>query len=56
MPLTRRDFVRTLFAASQTALVGRLMSTPLYADAAPIAGLNFAVIGDWGRQGRPDQK
>jgi acid phosphatase len=56
MPLTRRDFVRTLFAASQTALVGRLMSTPLYADDLPAGALNFAIIGDWGRQGRPDQK
>jgi acid phosphatase len=56
MPLTRRDFVRTLFAASQTALVGRLMSAPLYADDLPAGALNFAIIGDWGRQGRPDQK
>ncbi len=55
MPLTRRDFVRTLFVASQTALAGRLMSSPLYA-ADPFAGaVNFAVVGDWGRGGRPDQ-
>lgn len=56
MPLTRRDFVRTLFAASQTALVGKLLSGPLYADDIPAGALNFAIIGDWGRQGRPDQK
>jgi len=56
MPLTRRDFVRTLFAASQTALVGKLMSGPLRADDMPVGALNFAIIGDWGRQGRPDQK
>jgi len=56
MPLTRRDFVRSLFVASQTAIVGRLMPTPLYANTAINAGLHFAVIGDWGRQGRPDQK
>jgi len=56
MPLTRRDFVRTLFAASQTALVGRLMSGPLRADETPADALSFAIIGDWGRQGRPDQK
>jgi tartrate-resistant acid phosphatase type 5 len=56
MPLTRRAFVRTLFAASQTALVGRLISSPLYADDLPSGALNFAIIGDWGRQGRPDQK
>ncbi|MEI9998449.1 MAG: tartrate-resistant acid phosphatase type 5 family protein, partial [Verrucomicrobiota bacterium] len=55
MPLTRRDFVRTLFAASQTALVGGLMADAALAkDAAPGA-LNFAIIGDWGRYGRPDQ-
>jgi tartrate-resistant acid phosphatase type 5 len=55
MPVTRRDFVRSLFAASQTALVGRLLSSPLHADETFTADLNFAVIGDWGRQGRPDQ-
>jgi tartrate-resistant acid phosphatase type 5 len=54
---TRRDFFRTIFAASQTALVGKLLSTPLRADIAAPAGpaLNFAIIGDWGRYGRPDQ-
>lgn len=31
------------------------MSGPLYADDTPVSALNFAVIGDWGRQGRPDQ-
>src|SRR5471032_1714090 len=55
MPVTRRDFVRTLFVASQTALVGRLLSRPLYADDTPAGALNFAIIGDWGRRGRPDQ-
>src|ERR1700761_2494820 len=55
MPLTRRDFVRTLFAASQTALVGKLLATSLQADNAFTGALNFAVIGDWGRKGEPDQ-
>jgi acid phosphatase len=55
MPVTRRDFVRTLFTASQTALVGRLLTTPLLADNSLAGDLNFAVIGDWGRQGRTDQ-
>jgi acid phosphatase len=55
MSLTRRDFVRTLFVASQTALAGRLMSGSLYADNVPADALNFALIGDWGRRGRPDQ-
>ena len=56
MPVTRRDFVRTIFAASQTALAGRLLSSPLHADEASPDALTFAIIGDWGRQGRPDQK
>jgi acid phosphatase len=55
MSLTRRDFVRTLFAASQTALAGRLMTGSLSAKDAHAGALNFAVIGDWGRYGRPDQ-
>jgi acid phosphatase len=55
MPLTRRDFVRTLFAASQTALAGTLMSTSARAAEAYAGALNFGVIGDWGRYGRPDQ-
>ena len=52
---TRRDFFRTLFAASQTALVGKLVSSPLRADESTAGALNFALIGDWGRRGRPDQ-
>jgi tartrate-resistant acid phosphatase type 5 len=55
MSLTRRDFVRTLFVASQTALVGKLMAEPLLADDAYAGALNFGLIGDWGRLGRPDQ-
>ncbi len=55
MPLTRRDFVRTLFVASQTALAAKLMTTSVQADDAFTGALNFAVIGDWGRRGRPDQ-
>jgi acid phosphatase len=55
MPLTRRDFVRTLFVASQTALAGRLLSEQVYAGEPNAQALHFAVIGDWGRLGRPDQ-
>jgi acid phosphatase len=55
MPLTRRDFVRTLFAASQTALVGKLLTEPLAAEEMSTGALNFGIIGDWGRHGRPDQ-
>lgn len=55
MSLTRRDFVRTLFVASQTALAGKLLTEPLRAEDAYAGALNFAIIGDWGRHGRPDQ-
>jgi len=36
--------------------VAPLMSSQLRADETPDGALNFAIIGDWGRQGRPDQK
>ncbi len=55
MPLTRRDFVRTLFVASQTAVAARLLGEPLFADEPSSPALNFAIVGDWGRLGRPDQ-
>ena len=59
MRQTRREFVRTLFVASQAAVAGRLLSTNLLADSpapAPTAdGLNFLVFGDWGRKGESDQ-
>jgi len=55
MPLTRRDFVRTLFVASQATLASRFLPNNLHADEPSGKSLNFAVIGDWGRKGRPDQ-
>jgi len=55
MPITRRNFVRSLFVASQAVLASRLMTTSLYAYDPSVGALNFAVIGDWGRRGRPDQ-
>ncbi len=55
MPVTRRDFFRTLFVASQIPLAGQLMSTPLHGGDTPPGAFNFALIGDWGRRGRPDQ-
>lgn len=54
MPLTRRAFFRTLFAASQAGLAGRLMAGQTRDDFS--GALNFAIIGDWGRHGRPDQR
>ena len=56
MPLTRRDFVRTVFVASQTALAGQLVADPAPGEHPPADALNIAIIGDWGRRGRPDQK
>ena len=56
MNATRRDFVRTLFVASQAAIAGKFLSSPLHAAEASAPALNFAVIGDWGRQGRSDQR
>jgi acid phosphatase len=55
MPVTRRDFVRTLFVASQATLASRLVSGNLRAEEPAGKSLTFAVIGDWGRLGRPDQ-
>jgi len=56
MALSRRAFFRTLFAASQAGLVGRLMAGPAPAGDDFSGALNFAIIGDWGRHGRPDQR
>jgi tartrate-resistant acid phosphatase type 5 len=55
MPLSRRDFVRTLFVASQTALASHLLADNLPVPDPTDKSLTFAVIGDWGRWGRTDQ-
>jgi acid phosphatase len=55
MKQTRRQFVRTLFVATQAAAVGSLLPRTLFAADAPPGGLNFLIIGDWGRNGEPDQ-
>ncbi|HEX5399900.1 MAG TPA: tartrate-resistant acid phosphatase type 5 family protein [Verrucomicrobiae bacterium] len=55
MKQTRRQFVRTLFAATQAAAVGSLLPRSVFAADARSNGLNFLVIGDWGRNGEPDQ-
>jgi acid phosphatase len=54
MKQTRRQFVRTLFVATQATVVGSMLPRRLFAaDAA--GGLNFIVFGDWGRNGEQDQ-
>ena len=56
MKQTRREFVRTLFVASQAAMVGSLLPARLFAeDAKGSDTVNFLVFGDWGRNGEKDQ-
>jgi acid phosphatase len=55
MKQTRRQFVRTLFIATQAAAAGSLLPRSLFAAGAPRGGLNFLIVGDWGRNGEPDQ-
>jgi acid phosphatase len=60
MKQTRREFVRTLFVATQAAVVGGYLPTTLQAATALAAdsradGLNFLIFGDWGRKGEADQ-
>jgi acid phosphatase len=55
MKQTRRQFVRTLFVATQAAAIGSLLPRSLFAADATRGGLNFLIVGDWGRNGEPDQ-
>ncbi|HUA69260.1 MAG TPA: tartrate-resistant acid phosphatase type 5 family protein [Candidatus Saccharimonadales bacterium] len=57
MKQTRREFVRTLFVASQAVVASRFLPGSLFAESVPASsdGLNFLVFGDWGRQGEQDQ-
>ena len=56
MKQTRRNFVRTLFVASQAAVASRFLPVNLFANGASPKTLNFLVFGDWGRQGESDQR
>ncbi len=55
MKQTRRQFVRTLFIATQAAAVGSLLPRSIFAADVPRGSLNFLLLGDWGRNGEPDQ-
>jgi tartrate-resistant acid phosphatase type 5 len=55
MKQTRRQFVRTLFVATQATVVGQFLPRDLLAADATSEGLNFIVFGDWGRHGERDQ-
>ncbi len=54
MKQTRREFVRTLFVATQAAAIGGLLPSKLLAADSP-RSLNFLAFGDWGRNGEKDQ-
>jgi acid phosphatase len=56
MKQTRRDFVRTLFVASQAAVASRFLPVNLFAGDVSPKTLNFLVFGDWGRKGELDQR
>lgn len=55
MKQTRREFVRTLFAASAQVAVASQFSAGKLLAAEAAEGLNFLIFGDWGRNGEPDQ-
>jgi acid phosphatase len=55
MKQTRRQFVRTLFVATQAAALAPLATGKLLATDAKAAALNFLLVGDWGRNGEKDQ-
>jgi len=54
MKQTRREFVRTLFVATQAAVASQFIPSRLLA-AETDGGLNFIIFGDWGRNGERDQ-
>jgi tartrate-resistant acid phosphatase type 5 len=56
MKQTRREFVRTIFVASQVAVASRFLPVNLFARSTSSNALNFLVLGDWGRQGELDQR
>lgn len=59
MKQTRREFVRTIFVASQAVVASQFLPVNLFGQDTPAASspdaLNFLVFGDWGRQGEMDQ-
>jgi acid phosphatase len=55
MQQTRRQFVRTLFVATQAAAFGPGLAKDLFAAETKASTLDFLLLGDWGRKGEPDQ-
>lgn len=56
MKQTRREFVRTLFVATQATVISSFLPRTLLAEDARNGALNFVVLGDWGRNGEKDQR
>ena len=55
MKQSRRQFVRTMFVATQATVIGSMFPHRLFAADARVGGLNFLILGDWGRNGEKDQ-
>ena len=55
MKQTRRQFVRTMFVATQAAAFGPGLAHELFAAESKAGALNYLLLGDWGRKGEPDQ-
>lgn len=55
MQQTRRQFVRTLFMATQAAAFAPGLAREMFAAETKADSLNFLLLGDWGRKGEPDQ-
>src|SRR2546421_2543 len=55
MQQTRRQFVRTLFVATQAAAFAPAFTRSIFAADAKAGALNYLLLGDWGRKGEPDQ-
>jgi len=56
MKQTRRQFVHKLFVATQATLAASVLPQTLWGAGSIPGGLNFLVLGDWGRNGEKDQQ
>lgn len=52
---TRREFVKTLFAATAQIAIGGPLLSRVLASASSDEKLSFLTFGDWGRRGQRDQ-
>jgi acid phosphatase len=57
MKQNRREFVRTLFVATQAAVASQFLPSNIFAaETVTVNNFNFLVFGDWGREGEQDQR